>query len=284
VIKDVSTGSPFPGNVIPNSLQNSVGKNYLNAFPTPNISGKVQQNYVSQRQQTQKFNDFDVRGDWNARETDRVFGRYSYAHDKEDTTTRLPGLPAGFGSGEQFTYAHGAAAGHTHTFSPTLYSDLRLGFQRTKLGYAPPYADEPLSKNLGIPNANTSSLLGGGALIGGWNSQLEYTGDYGNYQVPENTYQVVGSLSWAKGAHLVKFGGNFIRREVNSSGPRPQGATSSCGATASVQARRDMKPPTSSPVSSTIIRSALKRACSEPVRGRTLYSFRTTGASAAGSP
>jgi hypothetical protein len=220
VIKDVSSGNAFPGNVIPANLQNSVGRNYLNAFPTANIAGKVQQNYVSQRQQTQNFDDFDVRGDWNPRERDRVFARYSYAHDKEDTTTRLPGLPAGFGSGKQFTYAYGAAVGNTHTFSPTLYSDLRLGFQRTKLGYAPPYSDVPLSKNMGIPNANTSSLLGGGALIGGWNSQLEYTGDYGNYVVPENTYQAAGSMSWATGRHLIKFGGNFIRRQVNIFRPK----------------------------------------------------------------
>ena len=73
----------------------------------------------------------------------------------------------------------------------------------------------PVSANLGIPHANTSSLLGGGALIGGYNSQLVYTGDYGNYEVPENTYQGTGSLIWAKGNHLIKFGGNFVRREVN---------------------------------------------------------------------
>ena len=80
--------------------------------------------------------------------------------------------------------------------------------------------DQPLSKNLGIPNANTSSLLGGGALIGGWNSQLEYTGDYGNYEVPETTYQATGSLSWVKGSHLFKFGGNFVRRQVNLFRPK----------------------------------------------------------------
>ena len=186
----------------------------------PNIAGKVQQNYVIQRQQTQNFDDFDVRGDWNATQGDRLFARASYAHDKEDTSTRLPGLPAGYGSGSQFTYAHGGALGYTHTFTPALFSDLRLGFQRTNLGYLPPYSDVPLSKNMGIPNANTSSLLGGGALIGGYNSQLEYTGDYGNYQVPENTFQGAGSLSWAKGNHLFKFGGNFIRREVNLFRPK----------------------------------------------------------------
>jgi hypothetical protein len=219
-IRNVSTGAPFPGNIIPSNLQNPIGLKYLNAFPMPNIAGKVQQNYVIQRQQDQNFDDFDVRGDWNATESDRVFARANYAHDKEDTSTHLPGLPAGYGSGTQYTYAKGGGLGYTHIFTSVLTSDLRLGFQRTNLGYAPPYASVPLSANLGIPNANTSPLLGGGALIGGYNSQLEYTGDYGNYQAPENTYQGVGSVSWAKGNHLIKFGGNFIRREVNLFRPK----------------------------------------------------------------
>lgn len=220
VIKDLSNGSPYPGNIIPASQQNPVGLRYLNAYPVPNISGRVQQNYTVQRQQSQNFDDFDVRTDWNISDTDRLFGRFSYAHDKQDTTSRLPNLPAGYGSGDQFTYAKGAAVGFTHTFAPTLFSDVRLGFQRTKLGYEPPFASEAVSKNLGIPNANTSSLLGGGALIGGYNSQLEYTGDYGSYTAPQNTYQGAGSLSWAYGSHLIKFGGNFIRRQVNLFRPK----------------------------------------------------------------
>ncbi|MDX2152147.1 MAG: TonB-dependent receptor [Bryobacteraceae bacterium] len=219
-IKDLTTGLPFSGNIIPGARQNSVGLKYLNAYPTPNISGKVQQNYVTQRQQSQNFDDFDIRGDWNASEVDRVFARFSYAHDKEDTTSRLPQLPAGYGSGDQYTYAHGAVVGFTHIFNPTLVNDLRLGFQRTNLGYEPPMGDVPVSQNLGIPNANTSSLLGGGALIGGYNSQLEYTGDYGSYKVPQNTYQVADIVSWSKDRHIIKFGANIIWRQVNMFRPK----------------------------------------------------------------
>lgn len=214
-IKNLQTNAPFSGNMIPASLQNPVGLKYLNAYPMPNVKGRVEQNYIMQREQTQNFDDFDIRGDWNATSNDRVFLRTSYAHDKENTSTDLPGLPAGYGSGDQFTYAHGGAVGFTHIFSPNLFNDLRLGFQRTELGYLPPYGNVPLSAQLGIPNANTSPLLGGGALIGGNNNQLEYTGDYGTYTVPENTYQVADSLSWAKGNHMIKFGTNLIRREVN---------------------------------------------------------------------
>jgi hypothetical protein len=111
VIKNLQTGEPFAGNVIPTNLQNPVGLKYLNAYPLPNVPGKVQQNYIIQRQQVQNFDDFDIRTDWNATQNDRVFGRFSYAQDGEDTSTRLPGLPAGFGSGTQFSYNRGAAAG-----------------------------------------------------------------------------------------------------------------------------------------------------------------------------
>ena len=57
-------------------------------------------------------------------------------------------------------------------------------------------------------------------MIGGYNSQLEYTGDYGNYEVPENTYQGTGSVTCVKGNLMVKFGANFIRREVNLFRPK----------------------------------------------------------------
>jgi hypothetical protein len=215
-IINLQTGQPYAGNIIPTALQNPVGLKYLNAYPQPNFGGgRVEQNFTIQRQNIQNFDDFDIRGDWLATEKDLAFVRFSFANDPETTTTRLPGLPAGFGSGSQFTDARGAGAGYTHTFGPSLLSDLRFGFQRTFLGYTPPYDNEPLSANLGIPNANTSPLLGGGALIGGYNSELEYTGDYGPYLVPENTYQVAETMSWIKGHHSIKFGGNFIRRQVN---------------------------------------------------------------------
>ena len=216
VIHDVATGQPFTGNIIPQNLQNPVGLKYLNLYPMPNISGKVEQNFQIQRQNIQNFDDFNIRGDWVATEKDQVFMRGSYAQDPEVTTTRLPpNLPAGFGSGSQFTDARGAAIGYTHIFSPSLLNDLRLGFQRTFLGYTPPLDNIPVSANIGIPNANTSTLLGGGALIGGFNSQLEYTGDYGPYLVPENTFQVADNFSIVKGNHTIKVGANVIRRQVS---------------------------------------------------------------------
>jgi outer membrane receptor protein involved in Fe transport len=227
-LKDPITGMPLAGNLIPSTEIIAPGQNYLKAFPEPNLTGAaalcaqanlqgvcIQKNFVTQRQNIQKFDDFDVRSDWNITPTDTLFGRYSYAKDNETTTSRLPTLPAGFGSGDQFASAKSFALGETHTFKSNLLNEFRFGWIRSRLGYTPPFEGVPLSKNLGIPNANTSAQLGGGALIGGNNNQIEYTGDYGPYLVPEQTWQINDSLSWIKGSHTLKFGANLIDRQVN---------------------------------------------------------------------
>ena len=102
-----------------------------------------------------------------------------------------------------------------------MINEARLGFIHTSYGYTPPLQNIPFPYNLGIQNANTNAAgqldpeLGGGALIGGNGSQLEYTGDYGPYLVPQNTWQVTDNLSWVKGKHTFKFGADIIRRQVD---------------------------------------------------------------------
>jgi hypothetical protein len=57
--------------------------------------------------------------------------------------------------------------------------------------------------------------LGGGALIGGFASQIEYTGDFGPYHVPENSYEIKDGLTKTIGKHTMKFGVDLIYRQVN---------------------------------------------------------------------
>lgn len=226
-------GSIVPGNKFDPSLFVAAGQNYLNAFPAPNIlSGTdsrcslagsdgscLENNYQAHRVQLQKYNDFNVRLDYILGSKDQVFGRYSYGQDIDNTTPRLPTLPSGYGSGFQFQHPRSAVLGETHSFGTSLINEFRLGYVRSFLGYQPPFGSVPLSANLGIPNANTSPLLGGGALIGNSGNQLEYTGDYGNYFVPENTYQIADNVSWVKGRHTFKFGTNLIWRQVTFFNP-----------------------------------------------------------------
>ncbi len=209
------------------------GSNYLNAFPLPNItSGSnpacgltgtdgscLENNFEAHRVQQQKYNDFDVRLDYMLTAKDQLFTRYSYGQDIDITTSQMTTLPAGYGSGVQFQHPRSIVLGETHEFGASLVNELRIGYVRSFLGYQPPFGGEPLSANLGIPNANTSPLLGGGALIGNSGSQLSYTGDYGDYFVPEDTYQIADNFSVVKGRHTLKFGANIIQRQVDFFNP-----------------------------------------------------------------
>jgi hypothetical protein len=80
-------------------------------------------------------------------------------------------------------------------------------------GYQPPFYGDALSASLGIVNANRNIETSGGALIGG-NAGIDYTGDYGLYAVPQNTYELSDSIDWERGHHSFKFGATGIMRNM----------------------------------------------------------------------
>ena len=222
------THTPFPGNIITGIPLNPAALNYLNAFPLPNCSNAINpnchsltDNYTVTRQRIETINDFDVRVDWTIAAKDSAFFRYSYGNDNLVTTSQLPNLPAGFGSGSNPTKPWSAVLEETHLFTPSLVNEARFGFIHTFFAYIPPFDNVPLSANLGIVNANVNGAgqpdpeLGGGALIGGNGAQLDYTGDYGPYSVPQDTWQYADNLSWVKGKHTMKFGADILRRQVD---------------------------------------------------------------------
>jgi hypothetical protein len=217
-LRDPLTGLPVPGNrldLLPGNRLNPVGLRYLNAFPLPNNGTGVLQNYQNTRVQTLDENTFDVRVDSNLSQSNQLFGRVSYGRDILTTTSRLTTLPAGFGSGDNFTRTRGLALGLTSTIRQSVVNELRVGAHRVFFGFVPPFQNVRLAAEIGIPGANPDPLRGGGALIGGFNGQLEYSGDFGPYLVPQNTYQVTDNVSYATGQHTLRFGGTFIRRDVN---------------------------------------------------------------------
>jgi len=217
-----SSGPPaqFAGNIIPQGRLNPAAVNYLNAFPTPSRSDRYLNNYFVQQSLQNNYNTFDGRLDWNASTNDLAFFRYSYDNSVNTKNSQLPKLPAGSGSGVNPTHARGYDFGYTHIFSPTIVNEAHIAYNRDNYGYQPPFYGQYVSKDLGIVNANINEETTGGALIGGWKGDLDYTGDYGLYAVPQNTYEVTDSVSMSRGTHSFKFGGTFLRRQVEYFNPQ----------------------------------------------------------------
>ncbi len=219
-IYDPTTCAPFAGNIIPSGRANTAGLKYLQAFPlpTPGLgagTNGILQNYQTHESQLVNSTDFDARIDWNATSRDILFVRYSYGQFENPKSSEFPDLPAGYGTGSNVNHPRGGVAGWTHTFGTSIVNEFRFGYVRPYYAYINPFENVPVSANLGILNANRNSLLGGGALIGGNGSELEYTGDYGPYEVPQHTYQYADSVAWTKGRHSLKFGASIIHREVD---------------------------------------------------------------------
>ncbi len=214
-------GNGAQPNVIPANRINPVGLAYLKAFPEPDCTHAVDTNcfsvfhdYKNTRKLIENWNDFDIRGDYLVDTKNSLFVRFSRGRADQTETTRLSTLPSGFGSGTNFNHPWGTSVGFTSTISPTMINEFRGGFVRTTYGFLPPFNGEDLCTQLGIPNCNTS-LLGGIALIGGFNNQIEYTGDFGTYRIAQTGFNYNDVLTWTKGRHTVKVGGSILRRQLN---------------------------------------------------------------------
>lgn len=216
-LRDPLTGANIPGNrldQLPAGRLNPAGLAYLRAFPLPNNGSQVFGNFLNTRNEIVEQNVYDFRVDANVNDANRIFFRGNVGIFDQTVESRLPTLPAGFGSGSNPWRTKAAVAGWNSVIIDSIVNELRLQANRLRFGYEPPFGDEAISANLGIVNANRDASLGGGALIGGYNGHLEYTGDYGPYRVPQITYQLVDSISWVAGDHIVKFGGSLLRRNV----------------------------------------------------------------------
>lgn len=211
----------FPGNVIPADRLNPVALAYLNAFPEPNCThaedancNPIQHNFKLNRTVIENWNDWDLRGDYIINTNNSLFVRYSHGHVEQTNTTSLGILPSGFGSGTNFNFPSGASVGLTSTISPTLVNEFRSGFVRTTYGYQPPLSNTAWCTKFGIPNCY-NIVTGGIALIGSYAQQIEYTGDFGPYLVPQTGFNFNDTLTWTKGRHTIKVGGTILRRELN---------------------------------------------------------------------
>ncbi|WP_263384894.1 TonB-dependent receptor [Granulicella arctica] len=214
----VAAGKGTQGRVI-----DPIALNYLLLFPAPTSAG-LANNYTVSPNRTQYSNIFDARVDHKFSAKNMFFGRYSY--NKVDTNTpqalgNANGLDISGGryifAGPATSTAQQYAFGLTHIINQNLVVDLRAAFTRvnnlslplnygsnpdTKLGFGSNMNFNALSSFLTPIQFGPFSDIGDGAYV--------------PLQDIDNTFQYAGSVSYTKGAHNIKAGGSFIRRQARN--------------------------------------------------------------------
>jgi Carboxypeptidase regulatory-like domain len=129
------------GRLDPNAIK------LLNLYPNP-TNGSLFSNYANSPKLTENSNSFDVRMDANFTEKDLAFFRFSWVDDPQFIPGPFGGVADGgaFQQGNQTANAQQTAIGYTHTFSPVMINEARVGFNYLKTTRSGPVANE-----LGIP-------------------------------------------------------------------------------------------------------------------------------------
>jgi hypothetical protein len=215
-IRDPRNGNtPFPGNRIPAASLSPQGVGLLSLYPLPNTTGT--QNFNVSAATKNEAHQFMTRGDHRFSEKDSAYLVYEWQDSGGLSPLAGVGLP-GYGTLGSSGTQH-AVANWTHIFSPQLIAEVRAGYSRLKvLNLQEDYNVDVVSKlgilgltdvgktpfNNGAPRVSLTGYAG----IGGGTSQPQGRG--------ENTYHYVATMTYIRGTHTFKMGGDYFRFLFNS--------------------------------------------------------------------
>jgi len=240
---DPTTHQPkaYANNQIPN-ITNPVAKflfSHPNAYPLPNHATSdpagINNNFIGPSNSTEKNDQGDVKIDYHFRTNDIISGRYSQGYAQDATVTDP--IPVIFPTASNYP-DHLAAGTWTHTFSPAIVNSFRASYARIRFNSGvttDPSGIFGLTGNatVGIPSqpqqtAGFSQQSFNGVESGGPGGQGNgYPSSFGANPSPEifidNVFEYSENLTWQKGRHLLKFGGEFTRYQQNSFYPGNDG-------------------------------------------------------------
>lgn len=231
----VSSGC-FAGNIIPQSrIVNPVATKLFgspNLYPLANINGTgtlgVTNNYVASSANTLKNNQADVKGDFRPNDKDSIMLRWSIGRYEQFGNSAA--LPV-FLTSANIAPTMSTVATWTRAFSPTLVNEVRLGYTRVGIDEGIPVDWSGLlgadgNSKFGIaggqPYAGLSAVTLGNGLSG-----IGAAASAGS--TVDNKISYADNMTWQRGKHLLKIGGQFTRYRQNRYYAGNNGALGSFG-------------------------------------------------------
>lgn len=225
-IFDPVTHAPFPtvstpqGDAwqIPVNRFDPVSKNMVNGstiWPTATDQSRISNNYRANTVEPDDNHQFDIKVDHQISSNDRIFIRESY--QRRDLSAPSPGTRfIQVGDVNAISRDHNAALGYTHTFSPNMINEFRLGLNRF---YTKDFGNDfGTNENsaLGIPNGNDAAF--GATGLGNFSiGNIASTGSQGwtNSHRISNSYEITDNLTKILGSHTFTFGEDYRRLQAS---------------------------------------------------------------------
>ncbi len=206
---DPRTGQPFPSNIIPANRIDPVAFNLFKAMPLPNSGRSFTFSFPS-ADKNDSLDETQLTGrlDHFFNDNNRVFGRYFFNNDRiSGIRGNIPGLLF-----EKRFRNQNLGLNWFRTFSPTFMNTVTLGLNR-------------MAHTRGPLGTFSWESLGGPCNAFGCgkgpkeNIQIGVSGSLGNsgssFGQPRTDLEVGDTVTWIRGKHSVKFGGDIRREGVN---------------------------------------------------------------------
>ncbi|MCC6342423.1 MAG: TonB-dependent receptor [Bryobacterales bacterium] len=215
-VVDPFTKTPFPGNRIPESRINPVGRGLLALYPLSNNADPAR-NYVNAPLRKWDFTVPSFRIDHKLSNANNLFWR---------TTVNQPD-DIGPGQALTQTFKYDAVQsernvqhtlGDTHIFSSRIVNEANIGFVRmNRIRNSDDSFKRDWVKELGIKGIDTQPLTYGApaVTVSGF-PQAGFSTNNAFFQWITQSAQVVDNLSLMLGKHTVKLGGTYQRKQLNS--------------------------------------------------------------------
>jgi len=224
---------PFPGNQVPRNRFDPVAPKIIEFWPLPN---KAPQNAFTQAQNFQDagrstidWRQWNVKVDHRFNERNNMFVRYTSAQHKPGSDSLYLDPTVGSNRFDDQTNRN-AVVSDTHTFSPTLINDLRVGVMRQSFIFVAANFDKGWPRKLGlppiVPNDQMPLINFGYGEIGGGAA-----GNRGSFN-----WDIQDTVTMVKGGHTLRIGYNHrLLQGGNLQGAAMSGNFAFAGLTANPQ-------------------------------------------------
>ena len=198
----------FPGNVIPASRMDPVGLKMMEQYvmpnrPPSNLAGA--NNFQMNTSNALNITTWTSRVDHIFREQDRVSVRYVLHDFPTSNGVVFTNAAADPNGGTSDRRAHSVMVNHMHMFTPTLMNDFRFNYQPRFFINRSLGLDQNWPGQLGLKGVSDRAFPR--INVAGFTSMG--VGTHERVQTPITDNHLVNALSWFKGAHSVRFGGEY---------------------------------------------------------------------------